>query len=218
MQVAPTIPVVHLMHDAPPFRPDLAAYLLAACAHWIPRDAVVVAVVDPGVGGARDALVVETSHCRLVGPDNGLLSQVPGIERASRINWRPDRLSDSFHGRDLFAPVAAGLAVGDTPRCAPLQPGDMLGSDWESDPAVVVYIDGFGNAMTAVRAEKLNTNNVLVVGGQRLRYARTFSAAAPGELFWYGNSQGLVEIAGNGVSAAERLPLALGDRFLLDWK
>ena len=92
--------------------PDiLAAYLLRASCRALPRGAVVTAVVDPGVGGDRDALIVDTDGLTLVGPDNGLLSRVDGIRRVHRIEWRPDALSTSFHGRDLFVPVAARIAV-----------------------------------------------------------------------------------------------------------
>ena len=110
------VPVVDLMHDAPAARPKPAAYLLAALLPALPRDAVVLAVVDPGVGGPRDPLAARLDGRFLVGPDNGLFE--PSAARAAdaawfRITWRPERLSASFHGRDLFAPVAARLAVGE---------------------------------------------------------------------------------------------------------
>ena len=108
----PLARVFNLMHDAPQVRPDLAAYLLPACCRALPQDAVVAAVVDPGVGGDRAALIVETATMTFVGPDNGLLSRLPKIRWVARIDWRPASLSASFHGRDLFAPVAARLALG----------------------------------------------------------------------------------------------------------
>ena len=85
----PTATVVDLMHDAPAMRPDLAAYLLPAFCRPLPRGTLVVAVVDPGVGSERAALLVETAALRCVGPDNGLMSRLPGIRRVERIDWRP---------------------------------------------------------------------------------------------------------------------------------
>lgn len=131
---APAVPVVDLMADAPAFRPDLAAYLLAAL--WptaLPGD-VLLAVVDPGVGTARRPLAVEVDGRWLVGPDNGLFE--PILRRAGRwqghaIAWRPERLSTSFHGRDLFAPVAAGLATGGRPALTPAEPTRF--PDWPDD-------------------------------------------------------------------------------------
>jgi S-adenosylmethionine hydrolase len=212
----PHATVVSLMHDAPAMRPDLAAYLLPACCRFVPRGAVVVAVVDPGVGSERDALLVDTTDLTFVGPDNGLFSRLPGVRRVARIDWRPRTLSSSFHGRDLFAPAAARVAAGTALPATPVVADQLVGADWPVDEARVVYIDAFGNAMTGIPAEKLNKNRRIHVSGQAIPYAETFSSAAPGGLFWYPNSQGLVEIAANGAAAAGLLSLAPGAQILLD--
>ena len=212
----PESTVISLMHDAPAMQPQLAAYLLSACCRSLPAGAVVAAVVDPGVGGARDALVVTTPELTLVGPDNGLLSRVRGIVQVERIDWRPEGLSSSFHGRDLFGPAAARLAAAeDLPR-TPLAADRIAGADWPVDTERVVYIDAFGNLMSGIKAENINKNSILRVSGESIRYAETFCEVAPGQLFWYPNSQGLIEIAANGESAAARLSLVLSDRILLD--
>ena len=208
--------VVNLMHDAPAMRPELSAYLLSACCRSLPAGSVVVAVVDPGVGGERAPLVVETPGLSLVGPDNGLMSQVPGIRQVRRIDWRPVQMSSSFHGRDLFAPVAARLAAAEVVESTPLGVGSMVGSDWPGDLAQVVYIDAFGNLMTGLNAENINQNRVIRIAGRPVEYAETFCRVPPGRLFWYPNSLGLVEIAANGESAAAQLSLVLGDEILLD--
>jgi len=208
--------VVNLMHDAPAMRPELAAYLLAGCCRSLPRGSVVVAVVDPGVGGERAALVVETPALTLVGPDNGLLSRVPDIGTVARVDWRPETLSSSFHGRDLFAPVGAMLAGGQTVPCTPLAHVDMVGADWPPGLHRLVYIDGYGNLMTGISAEKVNKHQCIRVSGRAVEYAETFCRVPPGHLFWYPNSLGLVEIAANRGSAAAILRLALGDEILLD--
>lgn len=207
---------INLMHDAPAMRPDLAAYLLSACCRSLPADSVVVAVVDPGVGGERAALVVETPGLTLVGPDNGLLSRVRDIGAVSRVDWRPETLSSSFHGRDLFAPVAAMLAGGEAVPRTPLVHADIVGADWPPDIERLVYIDGYGNLMTGIDAKNVNKNRCVRVSGQAVEYAETFCRVPSGGLFWYPNSLGLVEIAANQGSAAELLSLALGDKILLD--
>lgn len=208
--------VISLMHDAPSMRPDLAAYLLAACCRSLPRGAIIVAVVDPGVGGERSALLVEGEGLTFVGPDNGLLSRLPGISRVARIDWRPQRLSTSFHGRDLFAPAAARLAAGEPLAVSPLAPAMMCGADWPGQAAQIVYIDGYGNCMVGIDAENISQNSQIRVAGRTIGHAETFCRVPAAELFWYANSQGLVEIAANGASAARVLSLALGDKILLD--
>ena len=114
-RAAPGVPVIDLMHDAPVRDPHWSAYLLAALATEMGPDSVCVAVIDPGVGGARPPLIVSADGVRFVGPGNGLFEIVQ--RRAAQamawtIDWRPEKLSASFHGRDLFAPVAAMLDQG----------------------------------------------------------------------------------------------------------
>ncbi len=208
--------VIDLMHDAPRMRPDLAAYLLPAVCRDLPEDAVVVAVVDPGVGGARAALCLECDGRTFIGPDNGLLSRLHGIERLAVIDWRPALLSNSFHGRDLFAPVAAMHAQGRAVAAHPLELAAMVGHDWPARLARVVYIDAYGNCMTGIPAQDLPSAHRLRVGDSWITAATTFGDVAPGTPFWYRNSQGLVEIAANRASAAELLALELGDKIRLD--
>ena len=119
--MAPGVPVIDLFADAPAGNPQASAYLLSAYSAWFPERTVFLCVVDPGVGGARPALVVEADGRQYVGPGNGLFELVRRRARETRtveIDWRPERLSASFHGRDLFAPVAAMLARASSPRPA----------------------------------------------------------------------------------------------------
>ena len=116
--MAPGIPVVDLFADAPAGDPKASAYLLATYAAWFPKRTIFLSVVDPGVGGPRPALFLEADGRWYVGPGNGLFELVQRRARETRcfeIDWRPERLSASFHGRDLFAPFAAMLARGETP-------------------------------------------------------------------------------------------------------
>lgn len=216
LTVSPDSPVIGLMHDAPAMRPDLAAYLLPACCRALPRGSIVVAVVDPGVGGERAALQVESDGLTFVGPDNGLLSRLPRIATVARIDWRPQALSASFHGRDLFAPAAARLAAGMPLPASPLRPIEMHGADWPAQAERVVYVDGYGNCMTGIVAENVGRDRRLRISGRVIGHAETFCRVPARGLFWYGNSQGLVEIAANGASAAHLLSLAPGSKILLD--
>ncbi len=214
-RAAPTVPVVDLFVDAPAFQPRAAAYLLAAYALEFEPGTVFLCVVDPGVGDPeRRAAAVKVDGRWFVGPDNGLFNVVARRGREVEwwdIVWRPARLSNTFHGRDVFAPVAARLARGESvpgQRCAP---SERVRSDWPAELYEVVYIDHYGNALTGVRAEAVPTAQTLVLGKWRLARAATFSSVAVGTGFWYENANGLVEIAVNQGRAERDLGIALGD-------
>ena len=211
--LAPRVPVVDATHSAPDFGIEPAAHLLAALAPHYPRNSLFLAVVDPGVGGQRDAIVVEAGGRRFVGPDNGLLSilwQRARNARCWRITWRPRHLSNSFHGRDLFAPIAARLAMKRRHRAGLVrkpEPDVLLDA---ADLARIIYIDHYGNCLTGIRASGLSRGVRLRAGGRTMRYARTFEAARGP--FWYDNSFGLAEIATPRGNAARNLELRLGSR------
>ncbi|MDZ7752157.1 MAG: SAM-dependent chlorinase/fluorinase [Gammaproteobacteria bacterium] len=215
VRTVPGLPVVDLINDMPRFSPRPAAYLLAALAAAELEPAVFLAVVDPGVGTPqRRPVVVRAGRHAFVGPDNGLFNVIarhhPEAERAL-IEWRPPALSDSFHGRDLFAPVAARLAAAQSVATTPLPWQDHELTDWPGDWPAVVYADGYGNLMTGLRAAGVPPSARIGAGGRELTRARTFGEVPAGSPFWYGNSSGLVELAVNGGSAAAELGLAPGD-------
>lgn len=212
-QAAPEIPVIQLFADAPAGQPKPCAYLLAAYAAWFPAGTVFLCVVDPGVGGERRALIAEAAGRLYVGPDNGLFELV--LRRAAaatiwEIAWRPASLSASFHGRDLFAPVAARLARGEPASVMAHPAAPTPCADWPDDLAEIVYIDHYGSALTGLRGECVPEGARLRAGGRMLGHARTFAAVPRGEAFWYVNSNGLVEIAVNGGRADRALGLAVG--------
>lgn len=209
------VPIVDLLHGVPNFNARAGAHLLAALQASFPEGTVFVAVVDPGVGSARRAVVVEADGRFYVGPDNGLLAVVAAraqIAHTWQIRWRPQRLSASFHGRDLFAPIAARIAAGDWPAEALEECGGLQHELPASDLAEVIYIDHYGNAMTGLRATALARDRRLRVGSVRLAAAEVFADMPPAQPFWYANSCGLVEIAVNRGSAAAMLSLAVGTR------
>jgi S-adenosylmethionine hydrolase len=213
-----TLPIIDLFSDLPAFNSQAAAYLLAALGDSMPEGGVFVAVVDPGVGGERRPLLVQSPNHWYVGPDNGLLSQVirrqPDSEITS-IHWRPDELSASFHGRDLFAPVAAMVCNGEQVAGESLSPREMIGAAWSDDLAQVIYIDHFGNAFTGIRASALRAEQELRVNGHSVPWARTFCEVSVSTPFWYENSIGLVEIAVNQGRADRDLGLEVGSPVVL---
>lgn len=218
-QTAPAVPAVSLFADLTPGQPKPAAYLLATYARWFPAGTVFLCVVDPGVGSDRRALITEADGRFYVGPDNGLFEIV--LRRASlwrvwETSWRPAVLSASFHGRDLFAPVAARLALGEAPDSLgePVQP--VREPDWPDDLAEIVYIDRYGNAITGLRGEIAPAGARISAGGQLLAHANTFSAVPRGSAFWYVNSNGLVEIAVNQGRATQELRLVAGSPVLVE--
>ncbi|WP_457675224.1 SAM hydrolase/SAM-dependent halogenase family protein [Thiolapillus sp.] len=213
-RICPQARVTNLMCDAPRNDPRHAAYLLAALEKNLPADAVVAAVVDPGVGSDRGMIALQAGGRWFLGPDNGLLSRLGRDDEGRRL-WalRPQpgvQLSASFHGRDVFAPAAARLACGDLPFLDAFQNKGMVGEEWPDTLAEVVYIDGFGNAMTGIPADDVSLSAALEVRGKQMPRKRTFADVAPGEALCYRNSLGLLEIAINGGSAADMLGLRIG--------
>lgn len=212
-RIAPGIPVIDLFADLPAGKPRPAAYLLAAYSVWFPPGAVFLAVVDPGVGGERAAIVVAAADCWYVGPDNGLFELVvrrAGQARVWDIPPPPEPISASFHARDLFAPAAARLALGEAPAGRP-RSGALAGRfDWPDDLPEIVYIDRFGNAMTGLRAALIPAGARLTVAARVVERGRVFSDVPAGEAFWYENSNGLAEIAINSGRADAALGLTVG--------
>jgi S-adenosylmethionine hydrolase len=209
----PGRPIIDLIHDLPPFRPDLAAYLLPALMRDLPGGCLYLCIVDPGVGGARAALLVEVGGDWLIGPDNGLLALVarrPG-GRVFRLDWRPEWMSDSFHGRDLFVPLAVRGVLGADIGAVPIPSGAITGAEWPDERATIIYRDHYGNLMTGLRCAERGERQSLRVAGRTLPYARTFCEVGVGEAFWYRNAFGLVELAVNQGRADAVLGAAIGD-------
>lgn len=208
---APGIPVVDLMHDVPSFDTVAASYLLASMVKQFPQDTIFISVIDPGVGHPeRKPYMVQADSRWFVGPDNGLFNvvekQADEVQRYE-ILWRPENLSNTFHGRDLFAPVAAMLSHWDMPENRILESREVMAAD---NLYQVIYMDHYGNAMTGIQGESLSKESKLIVDGVTLGFAETFSMVSRGEVFWYINSNDLVEIAVNQGNAMEQLSLQVG--------
>ena len=208
----PNVPVINLLSNAPIADPRLSSYLLAALRHGFPVNSIFLTVVDPGVGGERRAVVLRADGQTFVGPDNGLLNTVAVQAQDaqwSEIIWTPEHCSMSFHGRDLFAPVAAKLAINAADDLLrPFERNDL--NDWPQDLAAVIYFDYYGNAMTGLRYHQGLAGRTLTVNGIEIKQADTFSEVTDQQAFWYKNSSGLIEIAVNKGRAEQKLALKLG--------
>jgi S-adenosylmethionine hydrolase len=216
--MSPGAPIVDLLHNVPRYQVRAGAHLLAALQSRFPAGTAFLAVVDPGVGTSRDAVVLQADGKWYVGPDNGLLSVVSARasrSRTSQIVWRPQRLSASFHGRDLFAPVAALIAENRLPPDRLLAVEGLSVQFGADDLSEIVYVDHYGNAFTGLRAASVARTATIGVRGHRIAYARVFAEAAAGEAFWYENSIGLVEIAANRAAAAELLGIGVADAVMV---
>jgi len=227
--------VVDITHGVKPFSVLAGAYVLYASYKYFPEGTVFLAVVDPGVGTGRRSVAIKTTRYFFVGPDNGLLhpaASEDGIEEVRILTNRAlmlERVSRSFHGRDIFAPVAAFLArggdfaeVGELVDASSLvelrlkEPCRPLATEVE---ARVVYVDSFGNAALGLELECLDElckerGKVLVeapAGEFAASCSPVFSLAKPGDLVFYENSAGFPELAVNLGSAAKLLKVDVGD-------
>ncbi len=210
---APRVPVVELVSDLPPYAPELAAYLLPALVRGLPPRTLYLCVVDPGVGSERAVLAAQLGEDWFLAPDNGLLAPLAarnaGI-RLYRVGWRAERMSASFHGRDLFLPLGVRLLGGESLETTAIASASMAGWGLAPDLPRVVYLDRFGNLVTGLRAEGLAEGVRIRAGGRLLSRARTFYEVPPGTAFWYPNAFGLVELAVNQGRADGVLGLAPG--------
>jgi len=221
--------IIDLTHEIVVHWPAEAGFWLARAYGYFPRGTVHVAVVDPGVGTARNIVAVEAGGHLFIAPDNGLLapvvSRVAGarvvrLSNAGLARLNVQRPSATFHGRDIFAPVAAELAAG---RCRLEELGDPLATlvpSWVDEPAVelrsvsgvVISIDHFGNLITNIDAPLIERFRLPLVhaGNHSFPLLRTYGDARPGEYLALVNSFGVVEIARAENSAAEGLGLNRG--------
>ena len=235
-KLAPDVRVIDVTHLIPPGDVRRGAAVLAQTVPYLPP-AVHVAVVDPGVGTSRRGVAISAGESVFVGPDNGVLSwAVAGaggasaaVSLTSKDLWL-DTVTATFHGRDIFMPVAAHLATGvaladaggpvDVDDLVTLPPPARQLRDATAEGEVLT-VDRFGNVQLTITAEDarrigVKSGEVVLVKTGRhqlaVPYREMFGAVAPGELVAYADSAGLVSIAVNGGDAAQRLALRPGAR------
>ncbi|MBL9078010.1 MAG: SAM-dependent chlorinase/fluorinase [Planctomycetes bacterium] len=218
LRANPKAVLVDLGHEVPPQDVATGAFHVAAAIGRFPIGTVHVAVVDPGVGSARRALAVAACDGFWLAPDNGLLAAVLAQDAAAEVRALDAELlqlrdlSRTFHGRDLFAPVAGWLANGRYgfaslgPRIDDPAPGEV---PFTGAPQVV-HVDGFGNLITNVPARSLAGHARVELGGRSVPVHGTYADVRRGELLALVGSYGLLEVAENGGNAATRLGLQRG--------
>ena len=230
--VAPGVPVVDLSHEVAPQDVMEAAFVLRGAYRYFPEGTVHLAVVDPGVGTDRRAVALRAHGHLFVGPDNGLFALVLGDAPADAAVvldrpevWRVPDPAPTFHGRDVFAPVAARLADGAALDAVgtPVDPASLRVLRWtlpipdaEGVRGRVVHVDRYGNAVTNVAAADLDARRAgravkVYAGGAVLRgLRRTYADVEPGDPVALVGSAGLVEVAVRDGNAAELLGIRRG--------
>lgn len=212
-RLTPEAVVVDLAHDVP--RHDIAhgAWVLATSAPEFPRGTIHIAVVDPGVGGARTPVVIEAGGHVYVGPDNGLFAYVAdrpdAVHAITSTAFRMPAPSETFHGRDVFAPAAAALARGLPPSAAGPMTCLTGALPWPARAAergVIVHVDVYGNLISNVPGPA----RPIRIAGRDARAVRTFEELADGELGCYLGSAGTLEVAIREGSAAQVLGVGRG--------
>jgi S-adenosyl-L-methionine hydrolase (adenosine-forming) len=237
--IAPGLAIVDLTHEVPGFAVEAGAEILEHATHYMPADAVFLAVVDPGVGTERRGVALRTGRdAFLVGPDNGLLvpaaDTLGGASEAVVLDnpeYQIHPVSNTFHGRDVFAPAAAHLAAGTTlsklgtgldpsslmrPKMpeTSTQPGEALEAD-------IIAIDRYGNARLSLSYDDsgLEYGDWLRIdagdGQMSVRYVETFGSSKAGELVVVPDSHWRLSLSINQGNAAQALALKIGDRVRL---
>jgi S-adenosylmethionine hydrolase len=222
----PDAKIVDLAHDIPAQWPPEAGFWVSRSYLWFPRGTVHLAIVDPGVGTERDILVVESDGHVFMAPDNGLLAQLidgaeaPRIGKLDLAKLDLPEPSATFHGRDIFAPVAAELAAGRLDVESIVAPTDDWTPGWIDEPeasnervaGMIVTVDTFGNLISNIDESLVAgfREPVAEIAGHEIAMQTTYGNAQPGDYLALINSFGVIEIARAEGSAAEGLGSARG--------
>jgi S-adenosylmethionine hydrolase len=227
LRINPQARIVDITHETEPQNIGAAMFTLYACYRDFPEKTIFAAVVDPGVGSARRAILVQTDEYFFIAPDNGLLSFVFHNTTKSRVfeltekSFFAAQISATFHGRDVFAPVAAHLSRGVEPPAFGREIDDFVCFD-ETRPrllaggeieAEIIAVDRFGNLVTNLKREDAPDNFRLEIGGAKIDTLRQFYAESPrGEVFMIFGSAGFLEVSAFEDSAAKILQAAAGQK------
>jgi S-adenosyl-L-methionine hydrolase (adenosine-forming) len=237
LNIAPTARMVDITHDVSPQNTHQAAYIVQTFYRYFPAGTVHLVIVDPGVGSARGAVALGTPNAIFVAPDNGVLTYVwrdaldrwgaeacEVIELTNPRFWLP-QISNTFHGRDIFAPVVAHLSAGaalqelgprrpriteaDLEQPAPGRNGELVGR--------IIHLDHFGNCITNITPEHLEQAGsgkqlvVKIIDQRIVGISRTFADVAVGALIALIGSNNRLELAVRNGSAAQTLGVGIGD-------
>lgn len=230
--------VVDLAHDIPAQWPPEAGFWVSRSYSWFPAGTVHMAIVDPGVGTERDILVAEADGHVFIAPDNGLLGQLLDSTESPRVfklntgmtkTLELPTPSTTFHGRDIFAPIAAEIAAGRVSVDDIGEPTSEWTPGWLDEPrstagkvsGVIVTIDAFGNLISNIDAKLIEgfREPVADIAGHQIAMLATYGRAKPGELLALVNSFGVVEVAkaegsaATGLGSARGAPLVITDGY-----
>ncbi|MCW5959565.1 MAG: SAM-dependent chlorinase/fluorinase [Pyrinomonadaceae bacterium] len=223
--INPDCEIVDITHDIPPQDVIAASFILRSACAFFPERSILTAVVDPGVGTQRKCILVEFNDRFFIAPDNGLLSFIfnsgdpYSVREITNASYFLQPISNTFHGRDIFAPAAAHLSKGYRPDTF----GDFVEQyvkipdakpDVRPDGSVIgeiIYIDRFGNLITNLTADLFSGNHELIVGNKRIdRLSKNFAEGLVGEPLIYNGSAGFIEIGVKNGNASEILKITRG--------
>lgn len=230
LTINPNAKIIDITHEIPPQNIRAASFNLRACYKDFPRKTIFVAVVDPGVGSERKAILVESENYYFIAPDNGLLSFVFNGELNFRVyeltngKFFKNPISRTFHGRDVFAPAAAHLSNGENPSEFGAETIDFIRIEENKIKRVsaheiegeIIHADRFGNLITNFTSEDLPKNFALEINGKIISRTRKFFAESEkDELFMIAGSAGFLEVAAFQNSAANLLNATVGEKAIL---
>jgi S-adenosylmethionine hydrolase len=232
LSINPSALIVDISHEIDPQKIRSASFVLSNSYHYFPLKTIHVAIVDPGVGSNRRAILVETPRYFFIAPDNGLLSFVFEKEEKESIKifeitneeFFLPKVSSTFHGRDLFAPVAAHLSIGALPEKIGkriydpiiLQAPILQQTSENKLIGEIIHIDRFGNLVTNFHQENLPERFVLKVSDELIeKHYKFYAEAKEGEIFSIIGSSGFLEISIFQASAAKRLNAFVGQKVIL---
>ena len=230
LRINPQVRIVDLCHHIPAGDIGRAAFFLRVSHRYFPGGTIHLAVVDPGVGSQREGLVIRTEEGFFVGPDNGVFSYICEGDKGVA-SWRidpgkvpaPGKVSNTFHGRDIFAPVAATLSLGLDPSSfgQPIEkkvllPRPRLDVTGEEIRGEILCIDGFGNIITSIPGNLLSDDDAIEWrGGGMKGLNRCYSEVEPGVILGLRGSSGFLELSVNGGNAAELIGLRVGESIVV---
>lgn len=228
LTINPNAAIIDITHNVEKFNIRMGAFMLASAAPYFPKGTVHLAVVDPGVGTERRAILIQTKQGFFVGPDNGVLmlaAQNEGIEHVYELanpKFMLSKVSGTFHGRDIFAPAAAYLEKGVTPSEFGAEVTDVVIPEYANVKrkngsliGEVLHVDGFGNIITNITQVDLPRTKTVKVKLQnhtmQLAFTKTYAQAKSKEAVALVGSHGFLEIALNQGSASEKFGVKVGD-------
>lgn len=235
LNIKPNAKIIDITHEIEKFNIRMGAYVLASAAPYFPKNTIHVVVVDPGVGTKRKPIIIKTKNAYYIGPDNGVLvlaAKNEGILHVYEISNREvmlPKVSDTFHGRDIFAPAAAYLANGTALARFGPEIHDIVVPEFtkvvkQKDRVTgeILHVDGFGNLITNIGKRELKlmdvneTVNIRLKGRKlKLKLCKSYASVKLGEPLAIIGSHNFLEISVNQGNASERFNVKVGDKITL---